>query len=308
MWINLERIVKAGFVSFWRNWFVSLASLLMMTVTLTVLGVLIFLSAILNSTLSFIKDKVEVTAYFVPATAESDILTLKKSLEALPEVALVGYVSREQALTEFRERHRNDQLTLQALDELGENPLEASLNVKAKDPSQYENIAKFLGGSNALGVSGVAIIDKVNYVQNKTAIDKLTKIIDAAERLGYALIAVLIVGSLLVTFVTIRLAIYISREEISVMKLVGASNMYIRGPFVFIGFMYGAMAALLTLALLYGLTLWLGPITERFFTGMNVLTYYLDNFGELFLLILGSGVFLGIAASFFAVRRYLKEV
>jgi len=308
MWINVGRIIKSGFVSFWRNWFVSLASLLMMTVTLSVIGALIFLSATLATTLDFIRSKVDVSAYFVSSAAESDIMALKSSLESLPEVLSVEYISRDEALKRFRERHANDQLTLQALDELGDNPLEASLSIKAKDPSQYENIAKFLGGSDALGRGGTTLLDKVNYAQNKTAIDKLSKIIEAARTFGYALTGILVVASLLITFITIRLAIYISKEEIAVMRLVGASNAYIQGPFIFIGFIYGLIAALVTMGFLYGLTVWLGPVTARFFTGTDILEYYLNNFGELFLILLSSGMLLGVAASFWAVKRYLKEV
>src|SRR3989338_3830717 len=305
-WVSIERILRSGFVSFWRNWFVSLTSLLMMTVTLSVIGSLFFLGAVLTTTLGFIKDKVDVSVYFHQTASETDILSFKRSLETLPEVSSVEYTSREQALVDFRKRHENDQLTLQALDELGENPLEASLGVKAKDPSQYETIARSLQSDTALGKSGASIIDRVNYVQNKTAIDNLTKIINSARTFGYAVIAILMVASILITFTTIRLAIYVSRDEISVMKLVGASNAYIRGPFIFIGFMYGAVAALLTLLLFFPLTLWLGSTTEHFFTGMNLYKYYLASFWELLLIVLGAGIVLGVVASFWAVKRYLK--
>jgi len=298
--VSIQRIFKTGFVSFWRNWFVSLASLLMMTVTLSVITALFFVGALLGNTLNFIKDKVDVSVYFQPTASEQDIQSFKKSLQALPQVSAVSYTSREQALADFRTRHENDQLTLQALDELGDNPLEASLSVKAKDPSQYETIAKMLQSDTALGQSGASIIDRVNYVENKTAIDNLSKIINAAQKFGSIIIAILVLASILITFTTIRLAIYVSRDEISVMKLVGASNAYIRGPFIFIGFMYGAVAALLTL------TLWLGSTTEHFFTGMNLYKYYLASFWELLLIVLGAGIVLGVVASFWAVKRYLK--
>ena len=278
----------------------------MMTVTLLVIGSLFFLGAVLTTTLDFIKEKVDISVYFHPAASETDILSFKRSLEALPEVGSVRYTSREQALIDFRKRHENDQLTLQALDELGENPLEASLGVKAKDPSQYETIARSLQSDTALGKSGASIIDRVNYVQNKTAIDNLTKIISSARTFGYAVIAILAIASILITFTTIRLAIYVSRDEISVMKLVGASNAHIRGPFIFVGLMYGVIAGLLTLLLFFPLTLWLGPITERFFSGINLYEYYLGNFVQIFLIILGAGVFLGVTASFWAVKNYLR--
>src|SRR4051812_30192120 len=137
-WTKLKRIIRAGFFSFWRNGFVSLSSILVMMVTLFVIGMTMFSGVILRSTLDQIKDKVDINVYFVTGAAENDILAMKQKLEQLPEVkSPVGYVSREAALADFKKRHENDEFTLQALDELGENPLGAALNIKAKDPSQY---------------------------------------------------------------------------------------------------------------------------------------------------------------------------
>ena len=123
MWVKIKRIIKSGFFSFWRNGFVSLSSILVMVVTLFVIGSLIFCSAILRYTLAQVKDKVDINVYLVPGAQESDILTLQKDLEALPEVATVTYVTADQALADFKTKHENDQFTLQALDELGDtNP------------------------------------------------------------------------------------------------------------------------------------------------------------------------------------------
>ena len=170
--------------------------------------------------------------YFVTSADPQNILTIKKNIEALPEVAKINYTSREDALANFKKKHENDEQTLQALEELRENPLGASLNIKAKEPSQYESIANYLQSKDVLLKDGVSIVDKINYYQNKTAIDKFTKIIDSSKKIGLGLIAILVLFSVIVTFNTIRLTIYVSREEIAVMKLVGASNRYIKGPFV----------------------------------------------------------------------------
>jgi cell division transport system permease protein len=99
--------------------------------------------------------------------------------------------------------------------------------------------------------------------------------------------------------------IYTSREEISVMRLVGASTQYIRGPFVVTGIMYGVIAGLITLFLLYAISLYLASSTEYFFGGVNLTTYFISNFSQIFVIILGSGVFLGAVSSYLAVRRYL---
>jgi len=306
-WIKVKRVVRAGFFSFWRNGFVSLSSILVMMVTLFVIGSTIFSGVILRTTLNQIKEKVDINVYFVTTAIEEDILDMKNILEQLPEVATpVVYVSREDALADFKKRHENDSFTLQALDELGENPLGATLNIKAKEPSQYESIAKFLDSKSAISIGSSSIIDKVNYYQNKEAIDRLSQIINSANRLGFILTIFLITISILITFNTIRLVIYMSRDEISVMRLVGASTNYIRGPFFVAGAIYGFISAIITLIIFYPITIWLGRTTEDFFVGLNIFHYYTQNFGEIFLLIVGSGVFIGAVSSYLAVRKYLK--
>lgn len=302
-----KRILKSGFFSFWRNGFVSLSSVLIMVVTLFVIGSTIFLGAILDSTLTEITNKVDVNVYFVTSAAEEDILAIKSRLETLPEVKGVSYVSREQALEEFKERHKDDQFTIQALEELTDNPLGAVLNIRATEPSQYEGVAQFLEGDNVLSKNGSPIVDKINYFQNKAAIDRLTRIIDSADKLGFALTIVLVIVSILITFNTIRLVIYISREEIGVMRLVGASGSYVRGPFVVGGMIYGFVAGVITLLVFYPITFWLGGVTEGFFIGLNVFEYYLANFGQMSLIILLSGIIIGAVSSYLAVMRYLNK-
>lgn len=285
----------------------SISSVLVMIITLFVITATIFLGAILNASLQEIKNKVDINVYFVRSAPEEDILALQKALEALPEVkAPVEYVSRADALADFRRKHQDDQFTLQALDELGENPLGASLNIRAKEPSQYEGIAEFLKSKGALSKDGITIIDKVNYYQNKTAIDTLSRMIDSANRLGFILTLFLVCVSILITYNTIRLAIFMSKDEISVMRLVGASRMYIRGPFVVSGAIYGVVSGFVTLILFFPITLWLGNATAEFFVGLNVFSYYIDNFAQIFLIIIFSGAAIGAISSFLAVRKHLK--
>jgi cell division transport system permease protein len=276
---------------------------LIITVTLFVLGGIMFTGALLKSSLEEIQAKVDVNVYFLTGAVEADILSLEKKLEALPEVASVEYISREQALVDFRERHKNDETTLAALDELSDNPLGAILNIKAKETSQYEGIAAFLDSENS-GKPG--FVDRVNYYQNKAAIDTLSKMIDGGTTIAFAVTGLLVLLSVLIAFNTIRLAIYIAREEIAVMRLVGANNKYIRGPFVVSGIMYGVVSAFLTLVALYPATYWVSSVTKTFFGGFDVFRYYLENFGQVFIVILGSGVFLGAVSSYLAVRKYLK--
>ncbi len=305
-WVNTKRILKSGFVNFWRNGFVSLASVLIMVVTLFTLGSVVFLGAMVDSSLAHLREKVDVNVYFLTDAPEEDILTLKGKLEALPEVASVEYITREEALAQFEEKHAGDQTMLNALAELPDNPLGAVFNVRAKETSQYESVAAFLESAEALGAGQRAIIDKVNYNDNKAVIEKLSEFTNSAEKLGFGVSAVLVILSLIITFNTIRLAIYTSREEISVMRLVGAGTTYVRGPFVVEGIMYGVVAAVIVLVVFYPLSLWLGPSTEKFFGAINIFDYYISNFGEMFLVVLGSGIILGALSSYLAVRRYLS--
>ena len=310
MWTSMKRIARSGFFSFWRNGFVSLSSVLVMIITLFVITATIFLGAILNASLQEIKNKVDINVYFVRTAPEADILALQKTLEGLPEIQLpIEYISKEDAVANFRRDHQDDQIVLQALDELGENPLGASLNIRAKDPSQYEGIVNFLGlkGSDCKSFeSKYPVIDKVNYCQNKEAIDTLTKMINTANRLGFILTVFLVFVSILITFNTIRLAIFMSKDEISVMRLVGASRMYIRGPFVVSGAIYGVVSGFITLILFFPITLWLGNTTTDFFVGLNIFSYYISNFAQIFLIVIFSGAFIGAFSSFLAVRKHLK--
>lgn len=304
-WLTTKRVARYGFVGFMRNGFVSLSAVLIMTITLFVVAGLIISGAAMRSVLAQLTDKVDVRVYLTTTATDAHMQELQRSLEALPEVAAVRPISREEALATFEERHKNDQLIIQALDELGGNPLGASLEIKAKDTSQYEGIAKYLQGLQESGIGAGAAIDRINFFQNKTAIDRLAGIIDASRTIGFAIALFFGFASVLIAFNTIRLAIYTSRDEISVMNLVGASHWYVRGPFMIAGVLYGFVSGLIVLVALYPLTAWLGPASESFFGSFNLFTYYTSAFPLLFFTIMCFGVGLGALSSFLAVRRYL---
>ncbi len=306
IWVNLKRIIRTGAFNFWRNGTVSLASVLIMIITLMFIGFVIFSGAILNTALEELKNKVDVNVTFITTAPEEEILVIKSSLERLPEVSLISYVTREEALEAFKIRHQDDQAILAALDELNDNPLGATLNIKATDPSQYQSIAEFLQDSQALTDEGTSIIDQVNYFQNKVAIDKLTSIIGATDRLSLVTAIIFVIISILIAFNTIRLTIYIARDEISVMRLVGASTSYIQGPFIVIGVIYGIVAGITTLFIFLPLTYWLGGVTQNFFIGLNIFDYYLENLPQMFAIIIGSGVVIGAISSILAIRKYLR--
>ncbi len=282
----------------------SLASIFVMTMTVLIIGSLMFMSALIGQFVTYVKDKIDVNVYFVTAADERAILDLKAALEKLPEVSFVTYTTRDQALQNFRDRHQDDQLTVQALDELGDNPFGASLSVKAKEASQYEGIARYLN-DKMQNDQGAPFIETVNYARNKAVIDQLTQVTTYVERFGLIVTLVFAVASILITFNTIRLAIYTSREEIGVMRLVGATNMYIRGPFVVEGTLYGVAAGLIALIVFFPLSFALKGASQAMFNA-DIFQYYLSNLWYFVLVLLVAGAILGAVSSFLAVRKYLS--
>ncbi len=305
-WMIIKRVLMSGSKNFVRGGAVSAATVIIMTVTLSIIGSLIFLSALLTFTLTTIKNKVDVSAYFVTSAAESDILAVKSQLEKLPQVEQVVYTSAEAALAAFRDRHASDQLTLQALQALGGNPLDASLEIRAKDPSEYASVVSFLESSPTLSSGGVSIIDRVNYAQNKEVIDRLSLAIQATREIGFAVVLIFAIASILIAFATIRLAIYIAKDEIAVMRLVGASNAYVQGPFIVTGVITGVVAATLVLLILWPVTWYVGAKTTAWFGGFSLAAYYGGHFPLVFSIIMLSSIVLGGVASVLAIRKYLN--
>jgi cell division transport system permease protein len=301
----LRRVAKAGFVGFWRNAYVSLASIFVLTIALFVIGATLFLNQLLETSLSTLQSKVDINVYFVPDAPEEDVQRILTAVEALPEVAEATFTSREDALREYRERNQDNAISLQALEELDENPLGANIAIQAQETSQYESVARFLEEQRELEEPQVPVIDEINFARNKESIDTLTSIINATERASFIIMGILLIAAVLITFNTIRLAIYTSREEIAIMRLVGAGNMFIRGPFMLQGVMYGLLSGILALIMFYPMLIWLGPRTEAFFE-MNLFDYYLANFSEISGLLIGIGIILGLISSIFAVARYLR--
>ncbi|MBP9701635.1 MAG: ABC transporter permease [Candidatus Pacebacteria bacterium] len=304
---KIRRVVRSGFVNFWRNGFLSLSSILVLSIALLVFGGLIFFSTLSESFLNVVREKVDINVYFALNANEIDILDLKKTLEKMPEVSTTEYISREESLKRFKEKHQDNTLILQGLEEVGDNPLPAVLTIKAKDPSQYESITKSLADKT--------FIDDINYSRNKVIIDRLSRIIPLVEKTVSVIIMVLVVMAVIVTFNTIRVIIFSSRDEIAVMKLVGASNMYVRGPFVVSGVMYGIASAILAIIILGLFAYYMDALYIRFLHAYPgdiseirhiLFSYYVGNFRTIFSVIMGSGIILGAVSSYMAVRRYLN--
>ena len=282
-----------------------------MVVALFVIASTLFNSYSLESALSDFQDRVDINLYFVVDAKPESIEALKTEIEALPEVASVELTTREQALAEFRERHKDDELILQGLEQLGENPLGASLAIRARETQQYEGISNFLNERQAKETVATPLIDRVNYQKNKDAIDRLTDLINTERRQNEIISLVLVLIAAFVMFNTVKLAIYNSKEEIAVMRLVGASNYYITMPFVIVGVMQGLIAGVIVLLLLYPALIWDETLFYPFpfFNDATVqaflFDYFVTEFATIFVVIVGGGILISAISSFLAVRKYL---
>ncbi len=297
----LFRIIKYGVQGFWRNGWLSTTTIFIMVLVLIVFAGLITFNFISKSVLQTVQDKIDISVYFNIDAPEDDILKIKKDLENLTEVKSVEYISRDKALAIFMERHQDDELISKALEKLEDNPLSASFNIKAYDPEEYTIIADYLDDESLKH-----LISRVTYAQKAVVIDRLTRIINTSEKIGFILTIFLAFVAIVVTFNTIRLAIYSSREEIEIMRLVGAPNSFIRGPFVIEGIIHGLIAALLSVLVLIPIIYFITPYIEIFVPEINLWNYFISNL----IMFLGYQIFFGIAlgtvSSFIATRKYLK--
>lgn len=297
---SLKRIMKSAAVSFWRNGWLSTATVLVMVLTLFVIGGLVLSSVLFNTILASVEEKIDVSVYFLPNTPEELIINLKSEFQKIPNVREVAYVSQAEALERFRERHKDNPVVIESLQELEDNPLEASLNISALDTLKFQDIV------TAIEARQEPTVDKINFRENQLAIERLSKITTASKTTGAALAIVLAFVAVLVTFNTVRLAIYTARDEINVMRLVGATAWYIRGPFLVEGIIDGALAAVVTTAIYFPIIWFLAPKLQLFLDGVNMFDYFVSHFFEFFAILLGTSVVLSVLSSILAIRRYLK--
>lgn len=301
MLTTLLRIIKYGFLGFRRNGWLSTATLSIIVLALLVFEGLIIFNVLTKTALTSLQEKIDISVYFKSNTLEDDILKIKKSLESLAEVKAVEYVSRDRALEIFKERHKDDPTITQSLEELKENPLLASLNIKAHNPKEYATIADYLEKANFK-----VWFEKVTYAQNALVIERLGRIIDTTEQGGLILIIFLALIAVLITFNTIRLAIYSSREEIGIMRLVGASNSFIRGPYVVEGIIYGLVAGILSVIIAAPIVNFVSPYVKIFISEMNLWTYFISHLIGILGYQLLFGIGLGVISSVIAIRKYLR--
>lgn len=298
---KLKRILKAGKNNFLRNGYLSIATISIIVVTLFVISFLVIINLVGHRALAVLEEKVDVSVYFRTDVTESQILNLKDDLERFDEIKKIVYISRGEALTKFRQIHKDNPVLLQSLEELDDNPLEATLNIRARDISFYQAIVGFLEGPKY-----AEIISKINYEENREVINKLSRITDTVRRFALILSILFAIIAVLVTFNTIRLTIYTFQQEVEIMRLVGAGNWFIRWPFIIEGILYGLFAAVICLGMLYLFTSLISTKLTGFLPGIDIGDVFISNLLLIIALEIAAGVCLGVISSLIAIRRYLK--
>ncbi len=296
------RIVKTGLTNFGRNLWLSMAATMVMTITLVIFSTLFLLFMLTNYSIGTIKNTVDISVYFKIGLAEEQINHIKADVQSDSRVKEVSYVSAVQSFDDFKGRHSNDPLITQSLNELTENPLPATLHIKANNLEDYTSIAQKLQGDKYKN-----FIDKVNFEDNRIVIDRLNKILKFIITFGLALVIVFALIAVLLIFNTIRLTIYNRKEEVEIMRLVGATNWYIRGPFLVESILYSILSTLITIGLFIPVfTKVIPKITEYVNPNLNVYGNYLFNYGYLIVILFAVSLVLSIVSTFLAIRRYLK--
>jgi cell division transport system permease protein len=302
MLTTFTRIIKYGVQNFTRNAWLSAATVLIMVLSLLAFAGLNMFNIATSAVIESVQDKIDISVFFKNSTPEDDILRIKSTIESLPEVKTVGYVSKDQAMETFKEKHKDDKTIAQAIEQLNENPLLPSLNIKARDTGEYGIIADYLKNDSI-----DPFVERVSYSQNQTVIERLNKILTTARTGGWALTIFMALVAVLITFNTIRLAIYSNRESITIMRLVGGSNFFTRGPFLVEGILYGALSAVISVFLIAPVVYFLSPYGTVLVPDLNAWNYFSSHIFTMFLVQLVFGVLLGFISSFFAVQKYLKE-
>lgn len=303
MFTNFKRIIKFAFTDFWRNKGISLATVFVLVITIMLATGLFFFQGISQYIISQVQDKIDITAYFKEDILEADILKIKDEiLKISPDVKKIDYVSKDDALKIFTEKHKDSSVFLKALEEVGQNPFLPSLNITTTGSAlQYEQISNILQTENYS-----AFIDKVDFSQKKDTIEKVFVITSNINTFSLILGIILIVVAILVVFNTIKLTVEGSKNEISTMRIVGASDWFIRGPFIVQGAIYGLIAFIICFILSILFTYFLSSKIGIVLPGFNIFDYFLSNFWIFILIQLGFGVGLGMISSFIVVKKYLE--
>lgn len=308
-WLTFVRMCRYGINNFSRNAWLSLAATAVMTITLLVIFVSFSARNVLVDTVGQIRDKVDMSIYLKNDTSTADALKIKSDLEKLPSVRTVRYISPEEARQAFAGQNKTDAQTLEALNEASNttNQFPSTLRVNIVDINNTTELTHFVDTDQALK----AHIDpdtKPSFAgERRTAIQNIGQWVGFAEKVGIGATVLFVAISSLIVFNTIRMAIFNRKEEIQMMKLIGADKAFIRGPFIVEAIFYGVIAAVIATSL--GLTLLYTSKTKLLYyqiavqPTIDMMTVYV---GFVIMIMIFIGALIGVISSLFATRRYLK--
>jgi cell division transport system permease protein len=296
------RIIKFALQNLGRNLWLSIMTVIVLTVTLFSVNVLLSLNVIARAVAESLENRIDVSVYVKPTASESERDSLRSYLVGLPQVSEVKAVNPDEALAMFRERHKNDQQILKALDEVGGNPLGATYIVRAKSLDQYPAIIT--------GLDHPAYRDLIaekNFEDYTALIARIQSVQDKAGQVGIALLAVFAILAMIIMVNVVRVAIFTHKEEIGIMKLVGASGMFIRGPYLVESALLSFFALLLASGLLIAVAYFGTPYLSVFLgTDPGLLPFFGTNAAIIAISEFASLLVLTGLASTYAVGKYMK--
>src|SRR3989339_95426 len=300
IFLTISRTLKAGFKNFYRNGSLTVAAVSILTLALLIISVILVLSISANLGLKYVQDKIDIRVYFKSNAEEQKIMAFRAEVQRYKEVKSAEYISKNKALDDFKTANASKPDILKAIEAVEENPLLASVNIKATNPEQYDIIAKSIENSNYR-----EDIASINYQQYRLVIDRFNTTIKTIRKTGVFLFVLFSLIAILITFNVIRMTIFNHGTEIEIMRLVGASNNFIRLPFVFEGGIYGIFAAVISIILLYPIMKVVTPYVVGSAYVQIIQADFIRYFVLIFIAQLFVGVFLGIISSILAIRRYL---
>lgn len=297
MFISLKRVIKSAWVNLKRNSGLSFATIFILILAVGLITSLFLLHHISQFLLFSIENKVDISVYFKDIIPEEEILDIKEEISKLSEVKEVGYVSQKEAVQKLIER--KPELTESIKETEGVLNI-ASLNIKVYTADQFSAVVNFLEKSS------FAEKIEVDYYERKPIIERIFTLTSNINKIGIISSIILGIVAFLVAFTQIKLAILYSKDEIAIQRLVGASNWFIRGPFLVQGFIAGIIAVFISFSLFFAILNFLGPKAEILFPGLNLFELFISKIYTIILIQLGTGVGLGIVSSFIAVRKHLQ--
>lgn len=300
--LSFLRAIKFSLQDIARNFWLTAATVIILVLALFLVNLLIAVQTITQSAINSVKEKIDVSLDMKDSAQDSEILALKAQVSNLENVKSVDYVTKTQALEAFKIKNGNKPQVLEAIRELNKNPLNATLIIKPMDIDQYD---KLISELNQIDNS---IIDSKNFDNPKVMLNKINSITKKIDEIGLFVSLIFILITILVVYNSIRVTIYTHQKEIGIMKLVGASNWFIKAPFLISAVAYTFFGLVITIGLFYPFLGLLQPYLETFFSGytFNILTFFNSKFITIFGLEFLIATLVNVLASFIAVRKYSK--